>query len=262
MHPMLNIAVRAALAAGKTIIRNIEKVDSFSVNSKRQNDFVTEIDIKAEREIISMLQRSYPNHGIIAEETGHQEGDDYTWIIDPLDGTTNFIHGFPHFAVSIALVHKKRVEQAVIYNPISQELFTASRGEGAWLNNKRLRVSQRRSLDGALLGTGFPFLQDHNYDLYMKTLQAFMEKTAGIRRPGAASLDLAYVAAGRMDGFWEMDLKPWDIAAGALLVREAGGLVGEFDGGSEWLKTGNIVAASPKVYHNMLQVLAPISQKL
>jgi len=259
MHPMLNIAVRAARAAGHIITRHRNKIDSLSVASKQRNDFVSEVDRAAEAEIIHVLRRSYPDHAILAEESGSHAGgkDEFEWIIDPLDGTTNYLYGVPQYAVSIALRHRGRIEHAVIYNPDNEELFTASRGGGAELNNRRLRVSQRRGLQGALLGTGFPYRDDQNIDAYLQVLRAFMQDTAGLRRPGAASLDLAYVAAGRFDGFFEMGLKPWDLAAGTLLVREAGGLVGDLAGAETWLESGNIVAAGPKVYHAMLQKLRP-----
>lgn len=258
MHPTLNIAVRAARAAGKIIVRATDQLDRLQISVKADNDFVTQIDQQAEQEIIYILRHAFPAHGFLAEESGTQSGDDFTWIIDPLDGTTNFLHGFPQFAVSIALRHKGRLEQAVIYDPMRQELFTASRGQGAHLNDHRIRVSQRPSLDGALLGTGFPFKQPEFLDLYLDTFKALFPKTAGIRRPGAAALDLAYVATGRLDGFWEIGLKPWDMAAGALIIQEAGGLVSDFGGGNDYLDSGNIIAANPKVFKAMLQKLQPI----
>ncbi len=261
MHPMLNIAVRAARNAGRIITRNIDRVDTLDIDVKQRNDFVTEIDRQAESVIIDTLHRSYPEHAFFAEESGRQGNSEYVWIIDPLDGTTNFIHGFPQFSVSIALEYRGRLEHAVVYNPIHDELFSASRGEGAELNNKRLRVSKQPGLEGALLGTGFPYKKDQNIDNYMKTLYKFIQITAGIRRPGSAALDLAYVAAGRLDGFWEMGLNPWDIAAGALIIREAGGLVGNLKGEEGWLETGNIVAGNPRVFHQMLLTLQPISSQ-
>jgi len=256
MHPMLNIAVRAARSAGNLIARNADRIDSLAIETKQRNDFVSEVDRQAEAEIIRTLLKTYPQHGILAEESGEHAGDGrHQWIIDPLDGTTNFLHGFPQFAVSIALKYENRLEQAVIYNPISQELFTATRGGGASLNNRRIRVSKRRGLEGALIGTGFPYRDDQAKDLdnYLKVFRSFLTKTAGIRRPGSAALDLAYLAAGRIDGFWEMGLHSWDIAAGALLIREAGGIVTDLDGGDDYLESGNILAAGPKVFHAMLQ---------
>jgi myo-inositol-1(or 4)-monophosphatase len=258
MHPMLNVAVNAARKAGNIITRSLEHVDVLEVDTKSKNDFVSEVDRRAEQTIIETLHRAYPDHGILAEESGSHAGDDdYQWVIDPLDGTTNFIHGFPQFAVSIALRRKGRLEQGVVYDPVSQELYTASRGGGAQLNGRRIRVSKRRGLEGALLGTGFPFKQQHHLDAYLGTFKALFTDTAGIRRAGAASLDLAYVAAGRLDGFWEIGLSPWDMAAGVLLVQEAGGLVGDFGGGHEFMQTGNVVAGNPKVFKAILQHIRP-----
>jgi len=257
MHPMLNIAIRAARAAGDVIMRKFERVDTLTVESKQHNDFVSEVDRQAEAKIIETLRQSYPGHAILAEESGASGNSEYVWIIDPLDGTTNYLHGFPQFAVSIALQKAGKMEQAVVYDPVSQELFTASRGRGAWLDNKRLRVSARGTLENSLIGTGFPFLDSQNVDHYMALFRDFVQSTSGIRRPGAAALDLVYVAAGRLDGFWETDLHTWDIAAGSLIIREAGGLVGDFSGGENWFESGQIVAASPKIFHAMLQVIKP-----
>ena len=254
MQPMLNIAIRAARAAGDVIIRHVERVDTLRIETKQRFDFVSEVDRLAEQEIIAIAHRAYPDHGVLAEESGRQAGNDYLWIIDPLDGTTNFLHGMPHFAVSIAIQHKHHLEHAVIYDPMRQELFTASRGAGAQLNNRRIRVSKLRHLHDALLGTGFPFREGQSFTDYLAVQETFMQRTAGIRRPGAAALDLAYVAAGRFDGFWEAQLKVWDIAAGVLLVREAGGLVASLDGDDDYLECGNIVAANPHIFSAMLQV--------
>jgi myo-inositol-1(or 4)-monophosphatase len=263
MHPTLNIAIRAANAAGDIIYRYLEHVDKLVVSSKAQNDFVTEVDKQAEQAIISTLLKAFPDHSIKAEESGESTGkqSDCQWIIDPLDGTTNFLHGFPQFAVSIALKEKGRLTQAVVYNPVNQELFTATRGGGAFLNNQRLRVSKQKSLEGALLGTGFPFRQQQHQDVYLETFKALFPMTAGIRRPGSAALDLAYVAAGRLDGFWEIGLSEWDMAAGALLVQEAGGLLGDFSGGHEYLESGNIICGNPKVFKQMLQKIVPCVQE-
>jgi len=257
MQPMLNIAVRAARNAGNIIARSVDRLDQITINVKAENDYVSEIDRQAEQEIIHTIRKAYPNHGILGEETGSHEGDEYLWIIDPLDGTTNFLHGFPQFAVSIGLKHKGRLEQAVVYDPLRQELFTASRGAGAQLNDRRIRVSKRNDLEGALLGTGFPFKQQQHLETYLKTFKALFPMTAGIRRAGSAALDLAYVAAGRLDGFWEIGLNPWDMAAGVLLIQEAGGLVSDFSGGNDFLTTGNVVAANPKVFKAMLQKIRP-----
>mgnify|MGYP001818147783 FL=1 len=257
MHPMLNIAVRAARSAGNIIVRNLDRVDSLAVQTKDRNDFVSEVDRQAEQEIIGILRKAYPDHGVLAEESGHQDGNDYQWIIDPLDGTTNYLHGFPQFAVSIALRHKGRIEQGVVYDPLRQELFTASRGAGANLNDRRIRVTNRRNLDGALLGTGFPFKSQQHLDAYLDMFRALFPRTAGIRRPGAAALDLAYVASGRLDGFWEIGLSVWDMAAGVLLIQEAGGISSDFFGGHNYLENGNLVAGNPKVFAEILKAIRP-----
>lgn len=257
MHPMLNIAVRAARAAGDLIVRYIDRLDQLSITHKDRNDFVSEVDHQAEEAIIRVLRKAYPNHAILAEESGSHGNDDYQWVIDPLDGTTNFLHGFPQFAVSIALLHSGRLEQGVVYDPLRQELFTASRGAGAMLNHRRLRVSARPSLSGALLGTGFPYKDHSRLDAYMATLKSLIVETAGVRRPGSAALDLAYVAAGRLDGFWEAGLKPWDLAAGALLIQEAGGIVGDFTGNPCFLKSGDIVAGNAKIFAQLIKIIRP-----
>ncbi len=252
---MLNIAIRAARAAGDVIIRQIDHVQDLPVIKKSRNDFVTEVDRQAEIVIIETLRRSYPDHAILAEESGRQGDSPYLWIIDPLDGTTNYLHGYPQYAVSIALQHRGELDQAVIYDPLRQELFTASRGGGAMLNNRRIRVSKQKHLEGALLGTGFPFKEQERLDEYLNGFRALFPMTAGIRRAGAASLDLAYVACGRLDGFWEFGLKPWDIAAGVLLVQEAGGMNNEVLGGENYLDSGNIVSANPEIMNAMLKTL-------
>lgn len=261
MDPMINIAVRAARAAGDIITRSMGKLDSLHVTQKALNDFVSDVDRAAEAEIIHHLSRAYPKHRFLAEEGGHHGNepgkDDYVWIIDPLDGTTNFLHGFPQFAVSIALRHKGKIERAVIYDPLRQELFTAVRGGGATLDNRRLRVTPRRSLTGALLGTGFPFRNQTHVDAYLGMIKDLIKDTAGIRRAGAAALDLAYVAAGRLDGFWELDLQPWDMAAGVLLIREAGGAVSDLLGGDRYMETGHVVTGGPRVHQAMLETIKP-----
>jgi len=261
INPMLNIAIRAARTAGDVMIRHVERVDTLRQEQKQRFDFVSEVDRLAEQEIIAIARRAFPDHGILAEESGQQPGNDYLWIIDPLDGTTNYLHGMPHFAVSIAIQHKQHLEHAVIYDPMRQELFTASRGAGAQLNNRRIRVSKLRHLQEALLGTGIPFREDHQANSYLAVLKTFMERTSGIRRPGAAALDLAYVAAGRFDGFWEADLNIWDIAAGVLLIREAGGLVSSLDGNDDYLQSGNVVAANPHIFTEMLKVTQTVNWK-
>jgi myo-inositol-1(or 4)-monophosphatase len=266
MEPMLTIALRAARKAGEMIERALERVDVVNIEEKGRNDFVTDVDKASEKEIIYHLRKAYPDHRITGEETGTtgSEDSDYEWIIDPLDGTTNFIHGIPHFAISIACIHKGQIEHAVVLDPIKREEFTASRGRGAALNGRRLRVSSRRGLDGALIGTGIPFsgFAMDNMTPYLAALQEIAGQTAGIRRPGAASLDLAYVAAGRFDGFWEMNLQQWDIAAGVLLVKEAGGLISDFRGGNDFLNTGHVVCASPKVFKPLLQIVGKHMSKI
>ena len=256
---MLNIAVRAARAAGDIIIRNMDRLDRIKVVTKQNNDFVSNVDHMAEEAIIFAIKTAYPDHGILAEESGSQgETSEYQWIIDPLDGTTNYLHGFPQFAVSIALKHKERTVVGVIYDPVSQELFTAIRGDGAMLNDKKIRVTTHKGLTNALLGTGFPYCDQSYLDTYLETMKALMQKTAGLRRPGSAALDLAWLAAGRIDGFWEFNLKPWDIAAGALIVREAGGIVSDFENKEGYLKSGDIIAAAPKVFPEMYQIIHAI----
>jgi len=262
MVPMINIALRAARKAGELIVRASDELDRIDVVSKGVNDFVSEVDIAAEREIIQQLHKAWPRHAILGEETG-LSGDadaDYRWLIDPLDGTTNYVRGIPHYAVSIACLHKGRLEHAVIVDPVRREEFTASRGRGAQLNGRRIRVSKRSGLDGALLGTGIPFKEhcDDRLAPYAKTLELLAGQCAGIRRAGAASLDLAYVAAGRLDAFWEIGLSAWDIAAGALLVKEAGGLVADLDASENYLESGNVVCGNPKCFKAVLQVAKPL----
>jgi|SRR5579864_1089989 len=265
MHPMLGIAVRAARRAGAIINRAARDVEMLAVTRKRHNDFVTEVDKAAEQAVIDALRRAYPDHSILAEESGASAGasgeSEYTWIIDPLDGTTNFIHGFPQYAVSIALQHKGVLTHAVIYDPTKNELFTASRGRGAHLNDRRIRVSKRAQMSEALIGTGFPFRDFETLDEYLAMFRALTSRTAGLRRAGAAALDIAYVAAGRLDGFWEIGLSPWDMAAGALLVQEAGGLVGDFSGEPGYLDSGRIVCGNPKIFSQLLQVIGPLAKK-
>jgi len=252
---MLNTAIKAARAAGRVTTRAWDRIDTLNVREKSRNDFVSEVDLQAEQTIVQILRQAYPDHGILAEEGGHKAGDDYVWVIDPLDGTTNFLHGVPHFSISIALKHRGRLEQGLIYDPLREELFTATRGAGAFLNDRRIRVGDRADLHGALLGTGIPFRQEQNLEKYLKTLAAMIVDTAGVRRPGSAALDLAYVAAGRFDGFWEMGLRDWDLAAGVLLVQEAGGLVSDWEGKPDVFRRGDVVAGNPKVLKAMLQRL-------
>jgi len=259
MHPLINIAVRAARKAGDLIVRNIDRGPNLDVSAKSRNDFVSEVDRAAEAEIISVIRKSYPQHGILAEESGRSSAgnDEYVWIIDPLDGTTNFLHGFPQYSVSIACEHNGRPEIAVVFDPLRSELFTATRGAGAQLEGRKIRVTRRRELEGALIGTGFPYRENSKYmKPYLGMLEVVMGAAAGVRRPGSAALDLAYVAAGRLDGFWEIGLQPWDTAAGTLLITEAGGLVGTLTG-KAYAQQGNIVAGAPKIYAALIEALAP-----
>jgi len=256
MHPILNIAVRAARRAGSIINRAALDGSVLEVRSKQVNDYVTQIDRAAEEAIIDVVHKAYPDHAFMAEESGATGGEaEYRWIIDPLDGTTNFIHGFPQYCVSVAVAHRGTLAHAVIYDPVKNELFTASRGRGAFLNDRRVRVSKCTRLHGALIGTGFPFKELGRLDLYARQLRVFMQTTAGVRRAGAAALDLAYVACGRLDGFWELGLSPWDMAAGALLIQEAGGLVGGLTGEPDYLESGDICASTPKIFTAMLEAL-------
>jgi len=260
MHPALNIAVKAARRAGQIINRASNDLDLIQVTTKQPNDFVTEVDKAAEAAIIDTLRDAYPEYRILAEESGSSAGkgggdSEYQWIIDPLDGTTNFIHGMPQYAVSIALAKAGVIEQAVIFDPNRNELFTASKGGGAFLNERRIRVSRRNKLQDSLIGTGFPYRMFDHIDTYLAIFKELAQKTAGQRRPGAASLDLAYVACGRFDGFWEFGLSPWDMAAGALLISEAGGLVSDMRGEASYLETGNLIAGTPKVFAPLLDLI-------
>ncbi|MFM2328736.1 MAG: hypothetical protein RLZZ494_839 [Pseudomonadota bacterium] len=263
LHPMLNIAVKAARAAGAIINRASLDLDVLKINTKSPNDFVTEVDQAAEEAIIDTILTAYPGHGILAEESGRERGakhSDFVWIIDPLDGTTNFIHGFPYYCVSIALAFRGKVEQAVVYDPTRNDLFIASKGRGAYLNDKRLRVSKRTRLADSIIGTGVPFRKGDNFQRYLKMMEDVMPLCAGLRRPGAAALDLCYVAAGMYDGFFETGLNPWDIAAGALMITEAGGLVGNFTGESDFMHQREILAGSPKIYGHLVKLLTPYSR--
>jgi myo-inositol-1(or 4)-monophosphatase len=260
---MLNIAVKAARAAGAIINRAALDLEVLKVGSKGPNDYVSEVDRAAEQAIIDTLLEAYPDHGILAEESGRERGNrksDFVWIIDPLDGTTNFLHGFPVYAVSIALAHRGVVQQAVVYDPTRNDLFIASRGRGAFLNDRRLRVSKRTRLGEALVGTGFPFRKGDNFKRYLKMFEEVMQSCAGLRRPGAAALDLCYVAAGWYDGFFETGLSPWDMAAGSLIVTEAGGLIGNFTGESDFLHQREVVAGNPRIYGQLVQLLAPYTR--
>jgi myo-inositol-1(or 4)-monophosphatase len=263
LHPMLNVAIKAARAAGAIINRAALDVDLLKVNVKGPNDFVSEVDRAAEAAIIETLLQAYPDHGILAEESGSTHGNrtsEFQWIIDPLDGTTNFLHGLPIYAVSIGLAHRDVVQQAVVYDPARNDLFFASRGRGAFLNDRRLRVSKRTQLSDALVGTGFPFRRGDDFERYLRMMQTVMPRCAGVRRPGAAALDLCYVAAGWYDGFFETGLSPWDVAAGSLMVTEAGGLIGNFTGESQFLHQREVVAGNPKVYGQLVHLLAPFTK--
>ncbi len=258
MHPMLNIAVRAARKAGSVINRATLDGAGFEVRAKQQNDFVTRVDHAAEEAILDVVRKAYPDHAVLAEESGAAEGAaEYQWIIDPLDRTTNFIHGFPQYCVSNAIRHRDALAHGVIYDPNKNELFTASKGRGAFLNDRRIRVSKCLRLGDALVGTGFPFKEVERIELYCGQLKRIMQATAGVRRAGAAALDLAYVACGRLDAFWELGLSPWDMAAGALLIQEAGGLVADLGGESGFLESGEVACATPKIFPTLLEALRP-----
>ena len=260
---MLNVAIKAARAAGAIINRAALDVESVRVSQKQSNDFVTEVDQASENTIIETLLTAYPDHGILAEESGSTRGNpdvEAVWIIDPLDGTTNFIHGFPVYCVSIALQVKGRLEQAVVYDPTRNDLFTATRGRGAFMNERRIRVGKRTRLQECLLSTGFPFRPEDDFNTYLRLMGDMMQRTAGLRRPGAAALDLAYVAAGFSDGFFELGLQPWDMAAGALLITEAGGLVGNFTGEADFLQHRECLAGNPRIYAQMVAVLQKYSK--
>lgn len=263
LHPMVNVAIKAARTAGNIINRAALDIESVRVSQKKANDFVTEVDHAAEQAIIETLLTAYPGHGILAEESGSEHGakdSEFVWIIDPLDGTTNFIHGLPVYCVSIALAVKGKIEQAVVYDPSRNDLFTATKGRGAYLNDRRIRVSKRTQLNESLISTGFPFRQGDNFNQYLQMMGDVMQRTAGLRRPGSAALDLAYVAAGYTEGFFELGLQPWDVAAGSLLVTEAGGLVGNFTGEADFLEQHEILAGSPRIYGQMVTLLGKYSK--
>jgi myo-inositol-1(or 4)-monophosphatase len=258
MHGMVNIAIRAARRAGELMIRQLNQLEALQVVEKGRNDFVTQVDRAAEAAIIEVIRDHHPDHAILGEETGSSGDHEYQWIIDPLDGTTNYLHGFPVFAVSIAVAHRGELQHGVVYDPMRQEIFSASRGQGAQLDGRRIRVSKRTSLQQSLIATGFPYRAKLEHaDRYLAMMRDVMFETAGIRRPGSAALDLCYVAAGRVDGFWELGLAKWDIAAGALIIREAGGRISDLRGGDGYLESGNLVAGNPKVYAALSRLLSP-----
>lgn len=257
MKPTTNIAIRAARQAGSVLLRYFDHVDSLKVTSKDRNDYVTDVDKAAEQVIINTIRQAYPDHAILAEETGSHEGNDFQWVIDPLDGTTNYLHGLPQFAVSIALLHRGILECGVVYDPVRNELFTADKGNGAFLNDRRIRIKNHKTMEGALIGTGIPFRDQRFIDHYLAMLKDMVQDTAGIRRPGSAALDFAWLAAGRMDGFWELGLSQWDFAAGALLVKEAGGTVTDLSGGEKYLETGNVIASNIHLHPKIQAVIKP-----
>lgn len=259
MHPMLNIAVRAARSAGNIIVRNLDRLDALTVQTKDRNDFVSEVDRQAEQEILGILRKAYPSHGVLAEESGRQDGNDYLWIIDPLDGTTNFAHNFPWFAVSIALYEQGRSQAGVIYSPMQEELFCGVRGAGAWLNDQPITVSGIAALQEALLATGFPYDVAKRPDSILAVLREVVIRSQGVRRPGAAALDLAYLACGRLDGFWEVGLKPWDTAAGSLLLEEAGGTLSDFRGNPFSPFTPELLASNSLLHEELTTLLARFS---
>ena len=255
MHPTLNVAVKAARRAGSIITRASEDISSLTISDKGFNDFVSEVDLASEKEIIRVLKSAYPDHAFLGEESGLTHQAENVWIIDPLDGTTNFLHGFPQYCISIALEQKGEITQAVIYDPNRNDLFTATKGQGAYLNQRRMRVSSKSKLNESILGTGFPFRDFEHLPVYLKILEEVIRGTSGIRRPGSAALDLAYVAAGWFDGFFEINLSKWDIAAGGLLVMEAGGIVSDFSEKNEWLESGNIIATTPTIYEPLVKII-------
>ena len=257
MHALLNVAVMAARRAGHTLIKKMANLGKLRVEEKGHNDFVSDADLAAERAVIDCIHKHYPDHAILAEESGVSGESDTVWIIDPLDGTTNYMHGFPVFAVSIGVQVGGRMEHAVIYDPLRQELFTASRGQGALLENRRIRVSGQTKLERSLIGTGFPFRSaDAEIEPYLAMFRKILTNTNGIRRPGAAALDLAYVAAGRLDAFWETGLAPWDLAAGSLILREAGGIISGLNGSENFMDSGHVLAGSPKIYAALAKLCA------
>jgi myo-inositol-1(or 4)-monophosphatase len=260
MHGMVNIGIRAARRAGELMVRQLNQLEGLKVVEKGRNEFVTQVDEAAEAAIIEVIRDHYPDHSILAEEGGASGDHEYQWIIDPHDGTTNFVHGFPVFSVSIAVTRAGELEHGVVYDPLRQEIFSASRGQGAQLDGRKIRVSKRTQLQQSLIATGFPYRENLKHiDSYLEMLRAVMLETVGVRRPGSAALDLCYVAAGRVDGFWELGLSKWDIAAGALIVREAGGRISDFRGGDGYLESGNVVTGNPKIYAALSKLLAPFT---
>ncbi len=261
MDPIVTVGIKAARRAGSLAVRYLDRLEQLSVEKKGRRDFVSELDRMAEQDIIETIHYLYPNHRILAEESGDKHtskesgADEFEWVIDPLDGTTNFLHGHPHFAISLGIRRGGVMEHAIIYDPLRDELFTASRNQGAQLDNRRMRVSGKGSLDESLVASGFPLRNIERLDGTLRILRAVLPKVSDIKVSGSAALDLAYVACGRLDGYWEAGLQPWDTAAGSLLVREAGGLVADFDGGQEFFESGNIVAANPKMFNELMGIV-------
>ncbi len=263
MHAMLNVAVMAARRGGDTLIRNMNRIEKLNVEQKGRNDFVSDADLAAEKAVIETILKHHPDHAILAEESGQRGESDHVWIIDPLDGTTNYLHGFPVYCVSIAVAHKGRLEHAVVYDPLRQELFTASRGQGAQRDGHKIRVSGRVDLERALLGTGFPYRESNEaFEPYMNMLVSAMRNTTGIRRAGSAALDLCYVACGRLDAFWETGLLPWDLAAGALIIRESGGIISGLNGSEDFMESGHVLCGSPRIYAALAKLFGPDVKKM
>jgi myo-inositol-1(or 4)-monophosphatase len=258
MQAMLNTAIQAARRAGDIAIRSLSRLDQLEIKAKARNEYVTQVDQAAEQAIIESIHKRYPDHAILAEESGRHGSSDFVWIIDPLDGTTNFLHGFPTFSVSIALRKRDVLEVGVVYDPCRQELFTTMRGRGAQLDGKRIRVSERRELEGTLIGTGFPYRANTRWmKTYLGMLGSVMENTAGVRRPGSAALDLCYLAAGRLDGFFEFGLEIWDVAAGTLMIQEAGGVVSSLTDRGSHLDSGNVLAGNLKIHDALHTLFTP-----
>src|SRR3990167_115346 len=262
MHPMLNIAVQAARQSSRIILRFLDQMDKVEITEKSINDFVTQVDKMSEETIISHIKKAYPDHSIMSEESGYQKGfnEDYCWVIDPLDGTRNFMHGYPHFSISIAVMKNNVTELGLVYDPIRQELFTATRGQGAYVNSRRMRISAAKRLGQTLIATGFPFRSKENIKSYLNIFEKIFTKCGDIRRAGSAALDLAYVAAGRLDGFWESNLFNWDMAAGALMIKEAGGIVTDFQNGETYLECGSIVAGNPKIHKELVGLIRNVHE--
>jgi myo-inositol-1(or 4)-monophosphatase len=262
MQAFLNTAVKAARLAGDTAIRYSKRLDELDVRSKARNDFFSQVDLAAEEVIIETVRERYPNHSFLAEESGQQGDHDHVWIIDPLDGTTNYLHGFPMYSVSIALQIKGRIVTGVVYDPVRQELFTAIRGAGAQLDGRKIRMNNRRSIDGALIGTGFPYRANEVWmETYLNQFRAVMNVAGDVRRAGSAALDLSYLAAGRLDGFWEFGLQPWDMAAGSLILREAGGIISGMTDDGDYMETGNVIAGTPKIHAELEKLITPMIAK-